>query len=231
MDLAGNSSEVLIDIKTATNILLEYGTYDDYSRQTLVTSGHITAPNTISSNSICKSESIFIRFSGDIGSNLLQGKAFLHTYWGDNTRGTCLYSENPYYHGYNPTTSSEWWNIGSDNWLRYQKNIFSQFGGRGVNKANRTASVFNPIPSDIASQYLFGISGIQFKLKDCSNFSIVYQCYVKDIGWLKTSSDGEENSYQHDKPISSFRINLVPTTEKQYFIDFWNRDIGTNHVN
>lgn len=49
-------------------------------------------------------------------------------------------------------------------------------------------------------------------------------------GWLKVSCDGQENSYQHDKPISAFRMNLVPKTEKQYLIDFWNRDIGTNHI-
>lgn len=231
VDLAQNSSEVLIDIKNATNILLEYGTYDDCSSQTLVTSGKITAPNTISSNSICKSESIFIRMSGNVDSNVLQGKVYVYTYWGDGARAVCLFAEQFYYHGYNPSSSSNWWNIGSNNLLNYNSKIFSQFGGVGLNRANRTSSIFKPIPSDIASQYLYGISGIQFKLKDNSNFSVVYQSYIKEIGWLKCSFDGEENLYQHDKPISSFRINLVPKTEKQYLIDFWNRDVGTNHIN
>lgn len=86
------------------------------------------------------------------------------------------------------------------------------------------ANIKNRIPSNIASQYLYGISGLQFKLTDSSNFSIVYQSYIKNIGWIKASCDGEENSYQHNQPISAFRINIVPKTEKQHLIHFWNRD-------
>lgn len=232
MDFAQNSSEVFITIQNATNISLEYGTYDVYSDQTLISGGKISAPNTISSDSICKSESIFIRLSGSIPPNSLQGKVYVHTYWGESARATCLYSELSYYHGYNPTSSSQWWNVGSDNVLSYSGNIFTQFGGFGLNRANRSASsIYKPIPSDIANQYLYGISGIQFRLKDPSDFSVVYQSYVKGVGWLNASCDGKENVYQHDKPISAFRINLVPKTDRQYLIDYWNRDVGTNHVN
>lgn len=231
MDFAQNSSEVLVDIKNATNILLEYGTYDDYSKQTIVSSGNISAPNTISSNSICKSEVIFTRLLGNIDSSLLQGKAYVYTHWGDGARGRCKYSELFYYHGYNPTPTSEWFTVNTDNLLMYNGTIFTQFGGRGQNFVNATASnIGSPIPSDIAKQYLYGISGIQFKLKDTTNYSVVYQSYVKGIGWLKASSDGEENLYQHNKPISAFRMNIVPKTEKQYLIDFWNLDIGTNSI-
>lgn len=231
-DFAQNSSEILVDIKNATNIVLEYGTYDDYSKQTVVTGGQISAPNTISSNSICKSEVILVRLSGSIDSFLLQGRAYVYTHWGDEAYSFCLYSELIYYHGYNPNSSSEWFNISSDNMTLYNKKFFTQFGGIGLNRANAKASnVRIPIPSDIASQYLYGISAIQFKLTDTSNFSVVYQAYVKDVGWLKASYDGEENLYQYTKPISAFRINLVPKTEKQYLIDFWNRDIGTNNIN
>lgn len=231
IDFAQNSSEVLVDIKDATNVMLEYGTYDDYSKQTIVSNGNISAPKTISSNSICTSEVIFIRLSGDIDSTLLQGKAYVYTHWGNGARGICRYSELSYNHGYNPTSNSEWLDIGSSNLLIYNGNIFTQFGGRGLNVANATSSNIKiPIPTDIAKQYLYGISGIQFQLKDTSNYSVVYQAYVKDVGWLKASCDGQENLYQHNKPISAFRINLVPKTEKQYLIDYWNCDVGTNSI-
>lgn len=229
VDFAQNSSEVLVDIKNATDISLEYATYDAHSSTNFVTCGQIPASKTISSDSICKTEFLLMRLAGNIDSNLLQGRVYVHTYWGEDSRAVCTVFEKYYYHGYNPT--SNWWTIGADNQLPYGRKIYSQFGGAGVNIANHTSTTnYKPIPPDIAEQYLFGVSGIQFRLNDYSNFSIVYQSYVKGLGWLKASSDGEENFYQHDKPISSFRINLVPKTEKQYLIDYWNRDVGTNNI-
>lgn len=230
-DFAQNTSNVLIDIKKATNILLEYGTYDDYSEQTLVTGGKISSPKTISDNSICKSEVIYTRVSGNIPTCFLQGKCYLHTHWGEGARGVCKYAELSYSHGYNPSSTSSWFTVGTHNLLMYKRNFFTQFGGIGLNIKNTNASnVYNPIPPDIASQYLYGISGIQFQLINNPELSIVYQAYVKDVGWLSSSCDGQENLYSHSKPISSFRMNIVPKTEKQYLIDFWNCDIGTNNI-
>lgn len=71
---------------------------------------------------------------------------------------------------------------------------------------------------------------ITSRLKDFSDFSIVFQAYVKDIGWSKVVSDQQENSSQYGKSVYGFRINLVPNTEKQYLIDFWNRNTGTTHI-
>lgn len=222
VDYAQNLGEVLIDIKNASHLLLEYGTYDDTSKVSLATSGQVTAPNTISSHSICKSEALFIRFSSDtIPSNSLQGRCYVHTYWGEDSRATCNLSELPYYHGYNPKTTNTWWTVGTDNWMTYKGTTFSQFGGTG---SNYSSTAPNSIPSDIAKQYLFGLSSIQFRLLNTPDYSVVYQCYVSGIGWLRASSDGEENSYQKDKPFSAIRINIVPKTEKQYLINFWNRD-------
>lgn len=231
-DFAQNSSEILIDIKNATAISLTYGTYDAYSALSIVTAGKISTPNTISSNSICKAESLFINLSSSLNSNILLGRAYVHTYWGENASAICRHSGISYYHGYNPVSSSGWLHVGRERIAHFRENVFSQLGGIGMNHSTTTSSaVFSPIPPEIAQQYLFGISSIQFKFQNNSNFSVVYQSYIKDIGWLKASSDGEENFYQHDKPISSLRINIVPTTEKQYLINFWNRDIGTNHIN
>lgn len=231
-DFAQNSSEILIDIKNATAISLTYGTYDAYSALSIVTAGKISTPNTISSNSICKAESLFINLSSSLNSNILLGRAYVHTYWGENASAICRHSGISYYHGYNPVSSSGWLHVGRERIAHFRENVFSQLGGIGMNHTTTTSSaVFSPIPPEIAQQYLFGISSIQFKFENDCNLSVVYQSYLKDIGWLKVSSDGEENGYQQDKPISSLRINIVPRTEKQHFIDFWNRDIGTSHIN
>ena len=231
-DLAQNSSNILVAIKNATNISLNYGTFDVTSRQTYVSNGQISSPKTISSNSICKIESLCANLSGDIMTQSLQGKTYIHTYWGDGASEYCIYRKNIYYyHGYNPPLNANWLTIGSDNVYTYCDKPFSQLGGAGINRAGRSSSLSKPLPNDIAKQYLFGISGMQFKLNNSPDLSIVYQGYVNGIGWLAASSDGEENLYQHDKPFSSLRMNLIPKTEKQYLINFWNRDIGTHNIN
>lgn len=218
IDLAENSTEVLVDIKNATNIMLQYGTYDDYSKQTLVSSGEVSSPNTISSNSICKTEAIYMKLSGRIPSSYLQGRCYIYTHWGDGASDICYYSELPYYHGYNP-----WFNYNSGNNVSYKGSTFTQLGGNGVNSSRNVDSP-HFIPSDIASKYPYGISGVQFRLENSPDFSIVYQVYVKGMTWLKASSDGEENFYEHTKPISAFRMNIVPKSEKQRLIDYWNKD-------
>ena len=69
------------------------------------------------------------------------------------------------------------------------------------------------------------------KLKDYSYFSIVYQVLVNNVGWINTCSDGQECMYDKTKPISAFRIALIPKSEKQYIIDTWNKDVGTLNLN
>lgn len=157
-DFAQNLSEILIDVKKATNISLQYGTFISHSKQSLVSSGKISIPNPSSTNSI------YIKLSGHSNSSL-KGKTYIYT----NLKN-----------GYHPTSISEW---------------------------------------------------MQSKLKSISDFYIVFQAYVKDIGWSKVISDEQKNPSQYDKSIDAFRMNLVPKTEKQYLIDFWNRDVGITHMN
>lgn len=160
-DFAQNSSEVLVNIQNATNILLQYRTYPADKKYTYTNGGKVLKSKTIFSNSIPKSEALFIKLSGSLSSPL-QGKTYTYT----NLKS-----------GLNPASISEW-----------------------------ITSIF----------------------KNTSNFSIVYQTHTKNDGWLKAFGTESKNSYQHNKPISAFRMNLVPKTEEQYLIDFWNRDIGTN---
>lgn len=121
-DFAENPSEVLISIKQATNILLEYGTFDDCSYQTCVSGGEISSPKTISSHSICTTESIFIHFAGNINTSLL-AKAYVHTYWGPGARMICPYTELISYHG-----SNEWITVGTQQALWFHNSYFSQLG-------------------------------------------------------------------------------------------------------
>lgn len=215
-DFAENSSELLIVTKKASNILLQYGTYDAHSHKTLVTGGNISSPKTISSHSICKSESIYMKLSGDLASSCLQGKCYVYTPWGS---------------GYQPSPTSEWIDSTSKYNCFYFNKWFTQLGMIGLNKTKTTSSnTTSQISNEITKQCLYGISGIQFRLKNTSDFSIVYQAYVKDIGWLSCSYDGQENVYQHNRPISAFRMNLVSKTDRSYLINFWNRDTGSHVI-
>lgn len=217
-DFAQNSSSALVSIKKATNINLEYGIYEDGNhRSYIVNSGNISGDILISSNSIYKAEALFLRTSGDIDSSFLRGRAFLYTYYGEGSSGVCNHSELTYNYGYNP--KSDWRIINKEHLTYVSGKIFSQFGGSGVNFANNNAS--KPFPEKIAKQYLYGISGVSFSLADYSQYSIVYQIYVKDIGWLPSKYNGQEAMYRFDKPISAIRINLVPNSERQHLINYW----------
>ncbi len=91
----------------------------------------------------------------------------------------------------------------------------------------------NYIYTNLKNGYIFSsiTEWIASRLKDISDFSIVFQPFVKNVGWLEAISSEQENLYHPNNSISAFRINLVPKTEKQYLINFWNRDTGTTHIN
>ena len=72
---------------------------------------------------------------------------------------------------------------------------------------------------------------VNFRLKDYSQFSVVYQIFVDKVGWINACSDGKECMYDKVSPMSAFRIALIPKSEKQYVIDTWNKDIGSYDFN
>ena len=96
------------------------------------------------------------------------------------------------------------------NWINYKND----------NKSVKTNN-FTNLNKTVSSS----ISGIQFKLNNNPDYSIVYQSYIKDIGWLKVSFDGQSNLYDYSKPISNFRMNIIPKSEKQYLVNYWNKDV------
>ncbi len=229
-DYAGNISEVFITINKAKNIMLYYANYNGYKISQFNHSGEISGKQAIIDGSNKKSEMIVTYLDGDIDTQALQARIFDYTYWGENTTAICNYSELDYQYGYTPSANS-WYDINSKNAIYFLGKLSFQLGGQGHNLVNNSCSNFmKPIPEEIANQNLYGISGIAFRLKNIDTYSIVYQIYVPEIGWLKASSDGEETTYSHDKPFSAIRINIIPKSEKTYLIDYWNRAIYTNYM-
>lgn len=107
-DFAENSSEVYVSIKKASNIMLYYASYDDNKTSNLETCGTIEGVENIINSSIYKSEALFARLEGNIDSNILGARAFMYTYWGENTSTLCSYSELTFNYGYNPSKTT--WN-------------------------------------------------------------------------------------------------------------------------
>ena len=229
-DYAGNKSEVFVNIKNAKNIVLYYLNYNNYSISEFNKSGEISGKKVITENTIYKTEFIHIFLDGAIDKSALQARIYDYTYWGENTSATCFYSEINYSYGYNPSPNS-WYNINSRNALYSLGKLCFQVGGQGQNSYNNSCKGSNtPIPKNIADQYLYGISGISLKLNNYDNLSIVYQIYVSGIGWLRASSDGEETTYSHTKPFSAIRMNIVPKSEKNQLLNYWNTFIGASNT-
>ena len=229
-DYAANISEVFVTINNARNIMLYYANYNGYPISKFNQNGEISGKQSILDRSNKKSEMLVTYLDGEIDHSMLQARIFDYTYWGENTTAVCDYSEIDYQYGYSPSTSS-WYDINSKNAVQFLGKIALQLGGQGHNSANNSCTNFNnPIPPDVANKYLYGISGIALHLKNSNEYSIVYQIYVPDIGWLKASADGEETTYSHDKPFSAIRINIVPKSEKRNLMNYWNRAMYTNYT-
>ena len=230
-DYAGNTAEVFVNIQHAKNIMLYYATHNSgYPVNEFNHSGEISGKQAIIDSSSKKSERIITYLDGDIDNHILQGRVFDYTYWGENTSAICKSSEIKYTYGYSPSPTT-WFDISSQNAIHFLGKFTLQLGGYGHNTAGNTClNQTNPIPQEIAKQNLYGLSGIAFQLKNCEEYSIVYQIYVPSVGWLRASSDGEETTYSHDKPFSAIRINIVPKSEKQHLLNYWNRVIYTDYV-
>ena len=148
---------------------------------------------------------MLIHLSSLIDNLKLQGKCFLFT--PNQSSGVCIFSELKYNYGYNPN-SKEWFDINTDNLLNWPTQFTTQLGGSGLNAGLATPT--------------FGISSVAFKLANNTDFSVVYQTYVKDYGWLNACADGKESIKSIYLPISGFRISIVPKSEKNNLINYWN---------
>ena len=152
-------------------------------------------------------------------------RAFVNTHW-PNSQGRCAHTGMLYSYGYNPSSTS-WKTMDSaDNVIVNGKKYF-QFGGAGINAVDSTDINGNDkITAEESIKFHYGISGITLALKDYTDYSIVYQIYVSDVGWLEAASNGKETMYAKDKPMSAFRVALIPSSERESQINTWNKDIG-----
>lgn len=231
MDYAGNSSTVKVDITKATYINIVYASHNSDVGWTFGYGNYdIAGKKAIEKNPIFKTEALAFKFNGNIDSDFLQVNSYIHTHWGIGSYGRCSTSGMIYNYGYNPNYE-EYKSMNSNDLVTIQGEKYFQLGGAGVNGIeNVDAYGNNPIPKNTANEYHYGICGIKMKLKDYSYYSVIYQILVNDVGWLNTCSDGEESMYNSQKPMSAFRMALVPKTEKQYLIDMWNKDVGTYNL-
>ena len=229
-DYAGNVTEAFVEVKNAKNIMVYYSNDNGYPITQFDNNGEISGKQAILDSSNSKTERIVTCIEGDIDNCILQSRAFDYTYWSTNTPAICKYSKLKYTYGYSPSPTT-WHDITGQNVLHSFGKLCFQLGGSGHNvTSNSCINQKNLIPQEVAKQNLYGLSGIAFQLKDCNEYSIVYQIYVPSIGWLKASSDGEETTYSHDKPFSAIRITIVPKSEKQYLVNYWNRVIYTDYT-
>lgn len=227
-DYAGNKSIVKVNITKATFINIIYASHNSEVGWTFGYGNYDIAGKRAAQSSMgFKTEALAFNISGNVEKDFVQANAYVYTHWGEGSSSKCSNSGIIYKYGYNPS-KNEYKSMKSGDLVNINGKKYFQFGGSGINRMNNTdINGNNPIPGNISSQYLYGVSGIKFKLKDYSQFSIVYQILVDKVGWVNCSSDGQECMYKKSKPMTAFRVALIQKTEKQYVIDTWNKDVGT----
>ena len=231
MDFAGNVSKVKIDITKATYINISYASHNSEVGWTCGYGNYdVAGKKAIQENPIYKTEALAFNISGNVDTDFLQARAFVYTHWGEGITGKCRTSGLLYNYGYNPNDGT-YRTMNSDSLVTIEGKKHFQLGGSGINAKQSTGTNGgNPIPDEISRQYHYGISGINLKLKDYSQFSVIYQIFINEVGWISACSDGQDCMYNQKKPMSAFRVALVPKSEKQFVLDTWNKDIGTFNI-
>ena len=227
-DYAGNTSNVDINITQAKYINVVYASHNSCIGWSFGYGNYdVAGKDAIKVNPVYRTEALAFNISGNVDKDFVQANTYIYTYWGEGSKGKCTTSGLIYNYGYNPG-KNVFKSMNSNDLVTINSKKYFQFGGSGINGyLNTDANSQNPIPGEVANKYKYGISGITMKLKDYSQYSIIYQILVNGAGWVKTASDGSECTYNHNTPMSAFRIALVPKTEKQYVINQWNKDVGT----
>jgi len=228
IDYAGNKAIVNVNITKATYINIIYASHNSEVGWTFGYGNYdIAGGYAASVHTKFKTEALAFNISGNIDSDFVQAQCYVNTHWGEGTYAKCTTSGMMYNYGYNPNGGT-YKSMKSVDLVTIENKKYFQFGGSGINTYRNTdTNGNNPIPMDVAAEYRYGICGIKLKLKDYSQFSVIYQILVDGVGWMNACADGTECIYSKTKPMSAFRIALVPNSEKQYFLDTWNKDVGT----
>lgn len=226
-DLAGNESEVEINIKGAGNILLSYASHNSMVGWSYGYGNYdIAGKEAIKRNPAFKTESLAFSITGDVEKDFLQAKAYVYTNWGEGSKARCTDTKRIYDYGWNPV-ETQWRYETPENRITLKDRTYFQLGGAGVNMMYNTDINGNgSISKELTTQYLFGISALSLKLKSEEEYSIIYQIYIHNIGWMPASKNGEITCYQKDKPMSALRVALVPNSEVNAVMLSWNKEIG-----
>lgn len=227
-DYAGNISMVDINILKATYINLIYASHNSRVGWSFGYGNYdVAGKEAVKKDPNFKTEALAFNIEGNVDKDFVKANAYIYTHWGEGSSARCTTQGIIYNYGYNPQKGL-FKSMASNDLVTINSKKYFQLGGAGVNGPSITdINGNNPIPEYIAWQYRYGITGISMRLKEYSQFSIVYQVLVQNVGWLKAASNGEECMYNKNKPFSAFRVALVPKTEKQYVINTWNKDVGT----
>ncbi len=228
IDYAGNKSIVNVEITKATYAKLIYASHNSEVGWTFGYGNYdIAGKYAASISAKFKTEAIALHIEGNVDEDFVQANAYVYTYWGAGVEAKDTSTGVIYRYGYNPYENS-YKNMKTSHLITLQGNKYFQFGGAGINSYQNTdINGNNPIPMDVSNLYKYGICGFKFKLKDYSQFSIVYQILVDKVGWVTPKSDDEECMYDKTKPMSAFRIALVPKSEKIHVLNTWSKDVGT----
>lgn len=226
-DLAGNKTITKVNVTGATYISLTYASHNSNIGWTY---GHgnydIAGKTSVLTNSLYKTEALAFHISGNVEKDFVKARAYINTHWGAGSKAICKDSGLVYSHGYNPT-STGWKSMNSNDLVTIDGKKYFQFGGAGINgHMNTDINGNGVIDAVIANEFRYGICGITLSLKDYTDYSIVYQIYISERGWLSAVSNGTETMYSTTKPISAFRVALIPSSERQHQIDTWNKDVG-----
>lgn len=226
-DLAGNTSEVEINIKGAGNILLSYASHNSMVGWSYGYGNYdIAGKEAVKRNPVFKTESLAFSITGDVEKDFLQGKAYVYTNWGEGSKARYTDTKRIYDYGWNPV-ETEWKYETPENRITLKDRTYFQLGGAGVNMMYNTDINGNgAISKELTTQYLFGISALSLKLKSEEEYSILYQIYLNNIGWMPAAKNGEITCYQKDKPMSALRVALVPNSEVNAVLTSWNKEIG-----
>lgn len=230
IDFAGNVNKTEINVTLATFINLTYGSYNsNFGWSYINGNGDIAGKEASIADTKNKIESLVYRLDGNVEADFVQARIYVYSYW-QNTLGYCNVTNLTYTYGFNPSKSG-WKNMLDDELAMIEGKEYVQFGGVGINSNGQT-NIYGeqPIPSHIASMYPYGISAISFKLKDYTDYSIIYQPYHSNHGWLAPKYNEEEASMGYSSIISAFRIAIIPNSELQDVYSLWNEVVGNKEL-
>ena len=230
-DFAQNTSEVNVKITQATYLNLSYGSYSSSVNWSWKNEENgMCGENQINISEKAPIELMILKQEGTADTDYIRARAYIYTYWGEGSQAISDVYEYRYNHGYKPSENS-YSIINKSLTARLDGKYWMFIGAENLNKANKKDMTHKKaIPEEIAKQKLYGISALALDLKDYSEYSIIYQIYVKEKGWLEAVSDGEETKLALNKPITAYRITIVPKSEKKYVLNMWNKNIGTNNT-